>query len=506
MKTNLTTKTISFTLILMLLFISLVLVSCSQQTASASLPSASSAPSATPGLEEEASAPSPTPFPTRPPYSPGELVDYTAQAGDSLPGLAVRFNTSVGEILAANAFIPADATTMPPGMPMQIPIYFLPFWGSPYQIIPDSLFVNGPAQAGFDTSEFVARYPGWLNNYSSYVSGQTRSGAQVVDLIAKHYSVSPRLLLAMLEYQSQALSEPDPSGEVHTFAMGYNRREQRGLYYQLSWAANLLNDGYYRWRVGKLGELDLMNGRFERPDPWQNAATVSLQNFFSRILDPESYEFAISSEGFARTYTELFGDPWENEEPHIPGSLRQPDFQLPFQPRKTWSLTGGPHTAWGSAAPWSALDFAPPSLQSGCVESKEWATAVADGVVARSEYGIVVLDLDGDGDERTGWSIFYLHIGTEGRVPQGTVLKAGDPLGHPSCEGGSSTGTHIHVARKYNGEWIPAGSWILPFNLEGWVAQDGAAPYLGRMTRYGTSVNANVNSDSRSFITSEINR
>jgi LasA protease len=498
-----TTKTHLFAGCLLIIAISLTLASCRQQSASASNPAAEiSQPVLT--QDEEVPPPSPTPFPTRPSYSPGELVDYTAQSGDSLPALAVRFNTSVGEILTANPFIPHDATTMPPGMPMQIPIYFLPFWGSPYQIIPDSLFVNGPAQVGFNTQEFVSRYPGWLNGYSSYVSGQNRTGAQVVDLIAKHYSVSPRLLLALLEYQGQALTDPHPSSDVQTYPLGYTNRNNRGLYYQLSWAADLLNDGYYHWRAGRLTELELLNGRIERPDPGQNAATVSLQHFFSLFHDPETYQFDISSEGLARTYSDLFGDPWENHEPHIPGSLVQPDFRLPFQARKTWAMTGGPHTAWGTRAPWSALDFAPPSLQSGCVESDEWATAVADGVVSRSEYGIVVLDLDGDGDERTGWAVFYLHIGTEDRAPVGTVLRAGDPLGHPSCEGGSSTGTHIHIARKYNGEWIPAGSWILPFTMEGWIAQDGAAPYLGSMTRYGTSVIANVSSDSRSFITSEI--
>src|SRR5690606_9995243 len=47
-----------------------------------------------------------TPLPTRPAFAPGELVDYTAQTGDTLPALALRFNTSVDEILAANPFIP----------------------------------------------------------------------------------------------------------------------------------------------------------------------------------------------------------------------------------------------------------------------------------------------------------------------------------------------------------------------------------------------------------------
>jgi hypothetical protein len=135
-------------------------------------------------------------------------VDYVAQSGDPLSALAVRFNTTVEEILTANTFIPSTATTMPPGMPMKIPIYYQPFWGTPFQIIPDSLFINGPAQRGFNTSEFIAGYPGWLNRYSGYASGDQRTGAELVDLIALNYSVSPRLLLTLLEYQSGALSEP----------------------------------------------------------------------------------------------------------------------------------------------------------------------------------------------------------------------------------------------------------------------------------------------------------
>jgi LasA protease len=73
-----------------------------------------------------------TPYPTRPAYAPGELVDYVAQTGDTLPALAVRFNTTVNEIREANSFIPDDATTMPPGMPMKIPIYYRTLWGTPF--------------------------------------------------------------------------------------------------------------------------------------------------------------------------------------------------------------------------------------------------------------------------------------------------------------------------------------------------------------------------------------
>jgi hypothetical protein len=126
---------------------------------------------------------------------------------------------------------------------------------------------------------------------------------------------------------------------------------------------------------------------------------------------------------------------------------------------------------------------------------------VAPGLVVRSETATVVLDLDGDGDERTGWVVFYLHVGNEDRVPAGAVLETGDIIGHPSCEGGRATGTHIHITRKYNGEWISAEG-PLAFNLEGWIAHNGSQPYQGTLTRFSRTVTACECSDNRSHIES----
>jgi hypothetical protein len=450
--------------------------------------------------EEPTPLPEATPIPTRPPYQPGELVDYIAQTGDTLPGLAAHFNTTVEEILEANPIIPQDATTMPPGMPMKIPIYYAPLWGSPFQIIPDSQFVNGPAAVGIDTQAFIDEHPGWLKDYVEYAADATRRAGNIVDLVALNFSVSPRLLLAMLEYQAGALSNPARPEQAATYVLGNTDRAYRGLYMQLVWAANTLNDSYYPWRTGELKSFTLQDGSLQRPDPWQNAATVALQKYFSILLSPPEFALATGPDGLARSFSELFGDPWAADQPHIPGSLRQPDFVFPFEVGKTWALTGGPHTGWGTGAPYTALDFAPPSVVGGCVDTGEWVTAVASGVVARSEEGIVVLDLDGDGDERTGWVVFHLHVATKDRAPLGKVVQTGDYLGHPSCERGKSTGTHVHIARKFNGEWMLAEG-PLGFNLEGWVAHNGAAPYLGTMTRYGQTVTACVCSDAKTFLT-----
>jgi hypothetical protein len=125
---------------------------------------------------------------------------------------------------------------------------------------------------------------------------------------------------------------------------------------------------------------------------------------------------------------------------------------------------------------------------------------MADGVIARSEPGLIELDLDGDGDPHTGWVLLYLHLGAQHKAREGEVVEQGDLLGHPSCEGGESTGSHIHIARKYNGEWIPA-SGVIPFNLDGWIAYAGAAEYQGTLVRFTETITASVDAEEKSLIT-----
>jgi hypothetical protein len=96
-------------------------------------------------------------------------------------------------------------------------------------------------------------------------------------------------------------------------------------------------------------------------------------------------------------------------------------------------------------------------------------------LIVRSEQGTVVLDLDGDGNESSGWTVLYLHLASAGRVAAGTVVQTGDAIGLPSCEGGFSSATHMHIALRYNGEWVPAdchyclpGRETPPLVLGGW--------------------------------------
>jgi hypothetical protein len=114
---------------------------------------------------------------------------------------------------------------------------------------------------------------------------------------------------------------------------------------------------------------------------------------------------------------------------------------------------------------------------------------MVDGLIVRAENGAVVQDLDGDGSEQTGWTILYMHIESRDRVQPGTILQAGSPIGHPSCEGGISNGTHVHIARRYNGEWIPADQ-ELPFIMDGWVSGGTGIMYDGFLSKEGITIEA----------------
>jgi LasA protease len=447
-----------------------------------------------------------TALPTRPAYEPGQLVDYTVQTGDTLAALAAHFNTTEKEILQENPVIPQQTTTLPPGLPLQIPIYYQALWGSQYQIIPDCLFPNGPAQVGFDAVQFVNEQPGWFKNYTAYTGSKTRQGGELIQYISDNYSVSPRLLLAIIEYQSGALTNPlQPDIEENPYPLGFVENLHKGMYQQLILTANTLNNAYYGWRTGDLRKYELADGSLVVPDPWQNASSVALQYFYGQSMSGDEFNIAIHGAGLAQTYQDLFGDIWSACEAHIPGSLNQPQFILPFEGDQTWAYTGGPHTGWGTGEPFAAVDFAPPNIDSGCVPTDQYAAAVADGIIARTDTAVAILDLDGDGKEQTGWVVFYMHLATDTIPPVGTSLSQGQRIGLPSCEGGRSTGTHVHIARKYNGEWIPADG-ALPFTLDGWVARNGDDAYNGYLERFGKQIVASESGDEISQIKREIEK
>ena len=413
---------------------------------------------------------------------------YTVLSGDTLGIIANQFSITIDSLMKANELI--DPNILYIGQILEIPQPSLQDTGTAFKIIPDSELVFGPMSMTFDIGRIIQNYGGFLSNYREDVDERNMDGAQIINLVSQNYSVNPRLLLALLEYRSGWLTKTQPESNTLDFPLGFNDNWHIGLYRQLTWAANILNRGYYLWKVNALPGVLLADGLFVPLDPTINPGTAAIQFLFSNLDDYANWQIDVSPDGFIILFTNLFGYPFDYAiEPLVPIDLIQPVMTLPFEENLIWFFTGGPHGGWDSGSAWAAIDFAPPGETLGCVMSNAWVTAVADGLIVRSENGAVIQDLDGDGFEQTGWVVLYMHIDRIDRVSKGVFLKTRDRIGHPSCEGGVSNGTHVHIARKFNGEWISADGSI-PFNLDGWISSGTGVEYDGFLYKNDQNVEA----------------
>lgn len=417
-----------------------------------------------------------------------EVEQYYVQPNDSLHTIARNYLVSVEALLAANEISQPDYLEV--GQELTIPAPQPQGTAPDFKVIPDSELVYSPGSIDFQLAEFVHQQGGYLASYTEEVDDRQMSGVKIVQRVAEEFSVNPRLLLAVLEYQSGWVTSPEPEESTLDFPTGVEVEWRKGLYNQLAWAADNLNRGYYLWRVNGVPIWILSEGTILRINASINAGTAGVQHLFSQLYDGVEWEQTVTSEGLFSTYNDLFGYPFHQSfDPILPADLVQPEMRLPFEDGQPWSFTGGPHGGWGSGSAWAALDFAPPGEALGCVDNDAWITAVADGVILRAENGAVIQDLDNDGLEQTGWTVLYMHVGTPDRVRAGTYVAAGEKIGHPSCEGGVSSGTHLHLARRYNGEWIPADQDI-PFNLDGWTTVGLGYEYDGYLVKDGQTIEA----------------
>jgi len=433
----------------------------------------------------------------------GTHLIYFTQTGDTLPAIAKRFGVQPEQISSSQSLAPEALLSQ--GLELQIPKVLGDLQFSDF-LLPDSEIIYSPSTTDFQVGGFIEDAGGYLSTYSEEVNGNLLSAAEIVQKVAAENSINPRILLAVLEYRSGwVYGEPEDPSKI-THPIGFYVPDHKGLYYELVLTATHLGVGYYGWRTGSLTSVTYPDGSTLRLSPGLNAGSVALQNFFSKLSNKEDWrETLFGEDGFIPLHQQMYADPWVRDAqtgPIFPAGLAQPDLELPFAPGERWGFTGGPHLSWNSGSPRGAIDFSPITEESACTTTKAWVTASAAGRVVRSADHVVAIDLDGDGHEQTGWVLVYLHIPEQDRISPGEQVDVDQPIGHPSCERGKSTGTNVHITRKYNGEWI-AIDGPLRFTLSGWEVEAGQRSYQGQLIKDGQIVSANPGGPSSSLIIRE---
>ena len=343
---------------------------------------------------------------------------------------------------------------------------------------------------------------GYLSTFSQLVAGVRISGAEVVQRVADNQSVNPRLLLAIVEYRSGIVyGNNQPSDIYHP--LDINNEFFQGLYQELSLAARMINTGYYAWRYGEMTTITSNDQLSQRIAPNLNAGSAGMMYLFSQLYPSTEWEASLfGAGGFMELYLAMFPDPMlcaAQVEPLLTNFVTAPQLELPFAAGEVWAFTAGPHYNWVEGTPLGALDFAPNIKDSGCIVSPLMARASAPGVVTRADNSVVMLTLEDESGSRTGWEVMYMHIAARDSVTVGTRVEINDPVGHPSCEGGSSTGSHVHITRKYKGEWIGAKE-LFPFVLSSWTVVPGEKVYLGKLVKDNRVVIARQGGSEESLI------
>ena len=422
-----------------------------------------------------------TPIEALPIPSPdGPLYTYhTILEGETLGYLALVYDTEVGDLVAMNN-LAGPSALIRTGQTLRVPL-FTDNTAPAELLLPDSEVVYSPAYVGFNVAEFVAGQGGYLATYHEYLDNEELSGAEIVERVAEQFSVGPRLLLALLEYYGGWVTQPDPSPEQLVQPLGPRNPRGPDLYLALGFTANRINAGYYGYKRDGFWVFSLADRTQAVTPLGLNAGTVGVQNILAIHSDQATWSKALGPAGLRATYQSLFGDLADYAfEPVVPITLKQPSLALPWNEGAGFYFTGGAHPAYADGSAWAAVDFGPPDVLGNCFFSNEPSTAAVPGIAVVARQGEVQLDLDGDGNIQTGWVLLYLHVALDLETPlqPRQQVEQGDVIGYASCEGGLSNSSHLHFARRYNGEWMAVGGPV-PLELDGWVVQPSLIPYEG---------------------------
>lgn len=333
---------------------------------------------------------------------------------------------------------------------------------------PNSLLYSHAEMFSFDTESYLlARAPA-LAQY-----------AEVISHWAGYSSISPRVLLALIEQQSGLLSKPGQRAAIHRPMGALSTRS--GFNEQVRDVADQLARKLYE------------------PAPHEAAGEFGGDAERAAPLRALLANTSASEAEFAATYQRLFGLSFDTEAAralHDPAarsgkeagaaapdtSLAGPPagfLQFPFPIGDSWHV-GGAHTNTGSGNyPMSSLDM---SKGGGWGSNQTGVRVSASAAGTFKRHSSCFAEIVHSG----GWSTTYYHMdklqyNTGANVAKNAFI--GNPANNKAqalCNGGASTGPHQHWSLKSNGAW----QHLNTVNLAGWTITATGSSYDTNCNRF----------------------
>ena len=349
-------------------------------------------------------------------------------------------------------------------------------------VLSDGEFVYGPNVGNFDIQAYLLKKAPQLAQYADDLNGR-----------AYYYSINPRIYLTLLEVRSHLISNPDPSKNDDPFGL-----KSGGFFSQIDEISTAMVSAYYLHlytysaipgKARKLPPVATAGGESIAVSPETNAGSYGVMAALALIEDKTKLPTILDNnqpDGFYQTYQRLFPNKTptsETNQVYYPGSIGAQSvpvdllqLQLPYLKGESWIFNGVHDAAGGNVGdPFvnaASIDFSPSWPAWGVDTSKMWVAAAASGVpnkVSNCSFRI---------DHGNGWETSYYHLDNiqifSGWINQNDKIGViANNLAQAICNGGFSTGPHLHLSLRRNGVFVA----INGTPLSGWYIHSGRWNY-----------------------------
>lgn len=373
-------------------------------------------------------------------------VARTHQPSSAVPPKGTRVPTATSSSDVATA-IPVSPTAAP-----------APFFD-------DQRFMYEPGFYAPQIQAFLDAQPGPLKRLSFPVGDQQHRFAEVLVGQSCYYSVNPKVLLALLEFQGGLLSSTAPTSEQFAWAMGFHgdNGNWRGTTAQVRWAVRQI----FQAKRDFLQQMPLTfsDGSSMPPPSGMRLSEYAVARVLAPTMGPGALPGALRA--FLETYMRLFDDP------RVPPS----DWPTPANPFLTRPMernarvtsffdhdvpllnkSGSVLTYWGREE--TDIAFAYDGH-----DGWDYALAPPDMALAAAEGDVVFAGRADDNcatravivDHRNGYRTLYWHLARVD-VTIGDRVSRRQPVGVVG-ESGCARGPHLHFGVQFLGRNVDPYGW-----------------------------------------------